>query len=87
MFSALKVASAPYCLLLAQQFASNSFNSFARHQITAPLHHPGRPGPAAALSSGTTMTGLRAWLNSALEVGRVNKGIDWVRFLFDGNRW
>lgn len=33
------------------------------------------------------MTGLRAWFNKALEVGEVKKGIDWARFLFDGNRW
>ena len=29
----------------------------------------------------------KAWLNKALELGEVKKGIDWVRFFFDGNRW
>ncbi|KIY96401.1 NADH dehydrogenase [Monoraphidium neglectum] len=33
------------------------------------------------------MSGLRAWVSKALEVGRVDKGIAWVRFFFDGNRW
>jgi hypothetical protein len=30
---------------------------------------------------------MKSWLTSALEAGRVKSGIDWVRFLFDGNRW
>jgi hypothetical protein len=29
----------------------------------------------------------KAYLDKVLEVGQVKKGIDWVRFLFDGNRW
>lgn len=29
----------------------------------------------------------RGWIQKALELGEVKKGIDWVRFFFDGNRW
>lgn len=31
--------------------------------------------------------GLRAWYNKALEIGECKKGVDFARFLFDGNRW
>jgi hypothetical protein len=45
------------------------------------------PAKAWAHRGGAGMSGLRAWVSKALEVGRVDKGIAWVRFFFDGNRW